>query len=192
MKELVLVLSVGLCVSPAAVLTQQKPAVGDATRKPAAARTTPRNPASAAQEIVREWFRRWNALDGSDAATARLIDLYLPRAIHQTEPSARQIGPVYYEGHEAIRKLAADFTKAAEQSAFAIDKTTAGPSQAEMFFMSEGPWGGPGIGVQYTGRYIDRTTKQRRSFPGFAVFHIENGKIRYARFYTTRDENRAE
>jgi hypothetical protein len=148
-----------------------------------------RAPAAAPQELVREWFRRWNALDGTDLTAKRFIDLYEPTAIHQTEPSEKQIGPVYYEGHEALRKLVDDFTRAATQSAFHIDKVTSGGKNVELFFMSEGPWDGPAVGVQYTGVYIDRNTKKRHSFPGFAVFHIENGKFRHVRFYTARDEN---
>jgi SnoaL-like domain len=148
-----------------------------------------RAPATAPQELVREWFRRWNALDGTDLTAKRFIDLYEPTAIHQTEPSEKQIGPVYYEGHEALRKLVDDFTKTATQIAFHIDKVVSGAKSVELFFMSEGPWDGPAVGVQYTGVYIDRNTKKRHSFPGFAVFYVENGKFRHARFYTTREEN---
>jgi SnoaL-like domain len=172
MKLLAFVGLVSLCAFAAPAVAQQK-----------------RVPASTPQELVREWFRRWNALDGSDAAAKRFIDLYQPTAIHQTEPSEKQIGPVYYEGHEALRKLVDDFTKATTQSAFQIDKVASGAKSVELFFRSEGPWDGPAVGVQYTGIYTDRITKKRHSFPGFSVFYIENGKIRYARFYTTRDEN---
>jgi hypothetical protein len=182
MKKLALLVVVCLCVLATQAIAQQKP-VASASRRPAA--TSP-------QELVREWFRRWNALDGSDAAAKRFIDLYQPTAIHQTEPSEKQIGPVYYEGHEALRKLVDDFAKAATQVAFQIDKVSSGPKSVELFFMSEGPWEGPAVGVQYTGTYADRITKKRHSFPGFAVFYIENGKIRHARFYTTRDENAGE
>jgi hypothetical protein len=172
MNKAVFVVLVSLCAFSAPGLAQQK-----------------RAPATGPHDVVREWFRRWNALDGTDATAKRFIDLYQATAIHQTEPSEKQIGPVYYEGHEALRKLVDDFTKAATQPAFQIDKVASGAKSVELFFMSEGPWNGPAVGVQYTGAYTDRSTKKRHSFPGFAVFYIESGKIRYARFYTTRDEN---
>ena len=172
MNKTALVVLVSLCAFAAPALAQQK-----------------RPPATGPQEVVREWFRRWNALDGSDATAKRFIDLYQATAIHQTEPSEKQVGPVYYEGHEALRKLVDDFTKAAAQPAFQIAKETSGAKSVELFFVSVGPWDGPAVGVQYTGAYTDRSTKRRHSFPGFAVFYIENAKIRYARFYTTRDEN---
>ena len=180
---------VGLCVFATPALAQQKPAYPTPTKPKPAASAVKRLPAAGPQELVREWFRRWNGLDGSDATAKRFIDLYQPTAIHQTEPSEKQIGPVYYEGHEALRKLVDDFTKTATQVAFHIDQVTSGAKSAELFFMSEGPWDGPAVGVQYTGVYTDRVTKKRHSFPGFAVFHIENGKFRHVRFYTTRDEN---
>lgn len=178
MNQLAFVVLVSFCAFAAPALAQQKPAAA-----------TKRLPATGPQELVREWFRRWNALDGSDATAKRFIDLYQPTAIHQTEPSEKQIGPVYYEGHEALRKLVDDFTKATAQPAFRIDKVASGAKSVELFFLSVGPWDGPAVGVQYTGIYTDRMTKKRHSFPGFAVFHIENGKIRHARFYTARDEN---
>jgi hypothetical protein len=189
MKMLALFLSVCL-VLPATGAGQQKPA-SDAAKKPAPT-TAQRASASTAQDLVREWFRRWNALDGTQETIKRFVELYQPDAIHQTEPSEKQIGPVYYEGHDAVRKMVSDFTNTAEQIAFAIEKVSAGTKSVELFFMSEGPWNGPAVGVQYIGTYTDRNTKKRHSFPGFAVFHIENGKIRYARFYTTRDENKGE
>jgi SnoaL-like domain len=181
-----------LCATEAIGLAQAKQASpGAGTKKPGAS-PAERAAVNSPQALVREWFRRWNALDGTEEATKRLVDLYRPDAIHQTGPSERQIGPVYYEGHEAIRKLASDFVRTAEQIAFAIEKTPAGGKGVELFFVSDGPWDGPAVGVQYLSAYTDRKTKKRHAFPGFAVFHIEKGKIRYARFYTTREENRGE
>lgn len=188
MNKLVLLGAVWLCALATVARAQQKPAYPTPAPKPSAP-AVKRVPATSPQEVVREWFRRWNALDGSEPAAKRFIDLYQPTAIHQTEPSEKQIGPVYYEGHAALRKLVEDFTRAATQPAFQIDKVAAGSKSVELFFMSEGPWDGPAVGVQYTASYTDRVTKKRHSFPGFAVFHIENGKLRHTRFYTARDEN---
>jgi hypothetical protein len=144
----------------------------------------------AAEGVVREWFRRWNALDGSESSIKRFLDLYQPDAMHQISPSEKQIGPVYLEGIDAIRKLAEDFTKVNTQPAFRIESTASSGPTSELFFTTVGPWGGPAIGVQYVALYTDRATKRRYSHPGFAVFHLHAGKISYARFYTTRDEKR--
>jgi hypothetical protein len=170
--------------------------VSAAGARPAISQTIPRTakPSAmkpvAAEEAVREWFRRWNALDGSESSTKRFLDLYQPDAMHQISPSEKQIGPVYLEGIDAIRKLADDFTRVNTQPAFRIESMSSSGKTSELFFGTVGPWGGSAIGVQYVAIYTDRATKKRYAQPGFAVFHIEDGKILYARFYTTRDEKR--
>jgi len=155
--------------------------------KPAAA--APSTP----EDVVREWFRRWNALDGSEASVNHLVDLYQPACVNQTPPSSRQIGPVYMEGPEGVRKLAADFTKSFTQPAYRIDSVAAGAGKpTELFYKTQGPWGGPAIAVQYTLVATVRETKERLTLPAFAVFHIDGGKIRYARFYFTPSETKAQ
>jgi hypothetical protein len=176
---------------------QEKPGRqgGGAPKPAAAAPASPKSPTSApapAEDVVREWFRRWNAVDGSAASIKRLVEMYQPAAIHQLPPSPKQIGPVFMEGHDAIQKMAEDFARASTMTAFRIE-ATAGPGggkPAEIFYKSQGPWGGPAIAVSFVAAYTDRASRKRHTYPGFAIFHIEAGKIRYARFYSSRDENR--
>jgi len=175
----------------------QKPARG----APAPAGAAPTAPApaqraaaaaSAPEEVVREWFRRWNALDGTEASVKRLIDLYTPDGINQVPPSATQIGSVYMVGPDGVRKMADDFLRDFTAPANRIDKIASDGKSAELFFKSQGPWGGPAVAVQYTQAATDKVTKKRYSLPAFAVFHIKDGKIRYARFYGSRVETREE
>src|SRR5215471_7819681 len=65
-----------------------------------------------AEQVVRDWFERWNALDGSDKATDHLLELYRPDATHQTSPAEKQMGAVVYEGRDQIRKMISDFAAA--------------------------------------------------------------------------------
>ena len=74
------------------------------------------------------------------------------------------------------------------ESAFRIETVTANEQSVKLFYVAAGPWGGPAVGVQYVGAYTDRQTKKRFMYPGAAFFHIKDGKILYARFYSTRDE----
>ncbi len=145
----------------------------------AQAPATPATP----EEIVREWFRRWNALDGTEASIKRLMDLYQPTGINQVPPSSRQIGSVYMEGQDGVRKMAEDFNKEFMSPANKVDT---------LFFKTQGPWGGPAVAVQYTQVATERATKKRLVLPAFAIFHIDGGKIRYARFYATPEETKAE
>jgi hypothetical protein len=174
----------------------QRPARGTppSTTGPSAGPASAQRPAalSTPEDVVREWFRRWNALDGTDASVRRLIDLYTPDCVNQVPPSAAQIGPVYMVGPDGVRKMADDFLRDFTLPADRIDKITAEGKSVELFYKTQGPWGGPAVAVQYTQEATDRVTKRRYSLPAFAVFHIRDGKIRYARFYGTRVETREE
>jgi ketosteroid isomerase-like protein len=145
-------------------------------------------PAPTAQSVVEEWFRRWNALDGSEASIQRFVDLYHPNAIHQAAPSGKQIGPVFLEAPAGIRKLAEDFSRANTDVAFRLETATANEKSQQLFYAAQGPWDGPAVGVQFVGAYTVRATKKRFFYPGAAFFHIKDGKILYARFYSARDE----
>src|SRR5262245_22555763 len=140
------------------------------------------------QSVVEEWFRRWNALDGSEASIQRFVDLYDANAVHQTTPSEKQIGPVFLEAREGIRKLAEDFSKANTEAAFRIETVTANEKSEQLFYVANGPWQGPGVAVQFVGAYTVRATKKRFFYPGAAFFHIKDGKILRARIYSARDE----
>jgi ketosteroid isomerase-like protein len=167
------------CLLPWLVSAQQKPAA-----PPAPAATNTQKP----EAVVDEWFRRWNALDGSEAALQSFLELYQPNAVHEVGPSGKQIGPVYFESRESIRKMAEDYAKANTESAYHVETVTANEVSSKLYYVTQGPWGGPAVSVQFVGAYTVRETKKRYFYPGAAFFHIQNGKIRYARFYSTRDE----
>ncbi len=46
----------------------------------------------------------------------------------------------------------------------------------------------PAVSVPFVGAYTVRETRKRYMYPGAAFFHIKDGKIIYARFYSSRDE----
>ena len=140
------------------------------------------------EEVVRLWFEHWNALDGSEQATNRLLELYLPGAFHQVGPTERQVGQVWFEGHAAIRKMIDDFAKANTEITFRIQAVTANEKSAEIVHLGEGPWGGPSAAVQYAAAYTTRKDKRRWMYPGAAFFQIQDGKIRGVRLYMARDE----
>jgi ketosteroid isomerase-like protein len=140
------------------------------------------------EEIVRQWFERWNRLDGSAEATAKFLELYRPDAFHQTGPNEKQLGEVRFEGHEKIRKMADDFGKANKDISFRIQAVTANEKAVELIHVAEGPWGGPSVAVQYGAAYTSRKDNRRWMYPGAAFFQIEDGKIRGVRLYMARDE----
>jgi hypothetical protein len=138
--------------------------------------------------IVEEWFLRWNALDGSPESIQRFVDLYHPNAMHQTTGTEKQIGPVFLEAPGGVRKLAEDFSRENTEAAFRFETATANELSEQLFYVTEGPWQGPAVAVQFVGAYTVRTTKKRFFYPGAAFFHIKDGKILHARFYSARDE----
>ena len=139
-------------------------------------------------QIVELWFRYFNALDGSDASVDRLLELYASDALHQVGPSSRQIGPVFYEGHAAIRKMAGDVGRTYTDLAYHVEYTTANEKSVQLMFTADGPWGGPAVAVEYTGAYTVKDTGKRYMVPGAAVFHIQSGKIRKVRLYEATSE----
>ena len=145
-------------------------------------------PQSKPGEIVHLWFERWNALDGSEEATHRLLELYLPDAFHQIGPSEKQMGPVRFVGHAAIRKMVDDFTRTNTEISFRIDTVAANEKTVQIIHIGEGPWGGASVAVQYSAAYTARKDKRRWMYPGAAFFQIQNGKIRGVRLYMARDE----
>ena len=140
------------------------------------------------QQIVEEWFIRWNALDGTEAAANRLLELYALDSLHMTGPNVRQIGTAVFEGRDGIRRMADDFAKANTQIAFHIEYTTANELSRRLFHTADGPWGDLGIAVEYVGAYTVRETNKRYMYPGAAFFQIQSGKIRRLRLYIASAE----
>jgi hypothetical protein len=146
------------------------------------------------EELVREWFRRLNALNGSQETIDRFVELYHPEALLESGPSERQMGPVYYEGHELIRKWAADFSRThvpiPETAFFAIVLRTVDEKTAEVFYVAQTPWAATGVAVEFTGRYIVPQTNQSFMAFGTALFLYRDGKIAKLRLYIPREEIR--
>jgi hypothetical protein len=140
------------------------------------------------EDVLREWFERWNALDGSEETTNHLLELYLPNAIHQVPPSEHQIGAVVLEGQAAIQGMIEEFAEVHTDLAFRIEWATANEESRQLFHSAEGPWGGTSVGVQYVGVYTLRENSKRFMYPGAAFFQIREGRIRNARFYMVKDE----
>jgi len=145
-------------------------------------------PQAKPEDVVRLWFERWNALDGSEPATAKLLELYLPNAFHQTGPNEKQMGQVWFEGHAAIRKMAEDFAKVHSEISFRIAPVVANETTVEIIHVAKAPWGGISAAVEYVAAYTTRKDNRRWMVPGAAFFQIQDGKIRGVRLYSARDE----
>ena len=146
------------------------------------------NPTMKPEDIVRQWFERWNKLDGSEETTNKLLELYRPDAFHQIGPNEKQLGEVRFEGQDKIRKMIDDFVKANKNISFRIQAVSANEKAVEIIHVADGPWGGPSVAVQYGAAYTSRKDNRRWMYPGAAFFQIQDGKIRGARFYMARDE----
>jgi ketosteroid isomerase-like protein len=139
-------------------------------------------------DVVIQWFERWNALDGTPAATDKLLELYQPGAYHQTGPSEKQLGALRFEGQAGIRKMIDDFAKVNHEITVRIQQATGNEKSAEIIHVGDGPWGGVSVAVEYAAAYTTRKDNRRWMYPGAAFFQIQDGKIRGARFYMARDE----
>ncbi|MBI4473635.1 MAG: hypothetical protein HY646_13285, partial [Acidobacteria bacterium] len=89
-------------------------------------------PEAKPEEIVHQWMTEWTRLDGADVSAARFADLYLPDGVHETGPSARQIGIVRYEGRSDIRTMAKNFGAAHTEITFRIATVTANEKSSDI------------------------------------------------------------
>jgi ketosteroid isomerase-like protein len=154
----------------------------------AQSQTTSPPPQTKADDVVRLWFERWNALDGSDAATDKLLELYRPDAFHQTSPNDKQLGQVRFEGRTSIRQMIDEFAKTNKDITFRIDSATGNEKSVQVISVAELPWNASSASVQFIGAYTTRKDNRRWMTPGAAFFQIQNGKITGARFYIPRAE----
>ena len=138
---------------------------------------------SEAEQIVLDWFERWNALDGSDEATEHVVGLYRSDAMHQVGPNPRQIGPVVFDGAAAIRKMTADFARDHTDLTYRIQTVTANEQSTDLLHVAEGPWSGLGVAVEFVAVYTEKASGTRFMHPGAIFFQIQDGKIRRARTY---------
>jgi len=140
------------------------------------------------EQVVRDWFERWNALDGSDKAIDRFMELYRPDATHQTSPSEKQMGAVVFEGRDQIRQMVKEFSTLNKEIAFHLLVVSANEKSSDMLHFADGPWGGLSVALQYVGAYTRKGDNTRWMYPGAAFFQIQDGKIRHVRMYMCREE----
>src|SRR5262245_28509572 len=145
-------------------------------------------PAAKPEDVVRDWMQRWTELDGSDASAKKFADLYIPGGVHETGPNARQKGLVYFEGQSDIEKMAKAFGEANSDITFRIAATTANEKSVDLIHVTDGPWGGQSISIEYVTAYTQKKDKKRYMSPGAAFIQIQNGKIRRTRLYAPREE----
>ena len=135
------------------------------------------------EQVVLNWFNRWNALDGSDSATEKVLELYRADAMHLRGPNSRQVGLVTFNGADAIRKMVSDFARDNELINYRIQSVTALGVSSNLLHTSAGPWGGVGVGVEFVAVYTERDTDRRFMHPGAMFFQIQEGRIRRLRTY---------
>ena len=140
------------------------------------------------EDIVRLWFERWNALDGSEQTTGKLLELYRPDAFHQTSPTEKQVGQVRYDGQDSIRKMIENFASSNKEITYRIDSATGNEKSVQVIHVAEAPWGGWSAAVQFVGAYTTKKDNRRWMAPGSAFFQIQDGKLRGARFYIPLEE----
>lgn len=150
-----------------------------------------------AKDLVRDWFRRWNALDGSAESVSRFVELYKPNALHETGPQGELIGTAFYQGHDMIRKLAENTGKTNCRQAYYIKTRTSldqigdggGSKTAELITAAPSPIGGISVAVELGASYDNRETKKRFMAPGAAFFDVQDGKIVRLRMYYSKGEH---
>lgn len=135
------------------------------------------------EELVLEWFKRWNALDGSKESIDRFVDLYKPDAVLLMSPRENQIGPAFYDGHDLIRKMAEELSKQYKRMAFFIKSRTEDEKTAEVITTTQAPWGATAAAVEFGGSWDLRENGKRFMVPGAAFFEFKDGKISRLRIY---------
>ncbi len=141
-----------------------------------------------AQQTVQEWFRRWNALDGSDESINRFLELHQADALLMVGPPEDQIGLVFYEGQDEIRRMAKDLSDKYTRLAYYIKVRTVSEKTSDLLFASPTPWGGVSVTTEFGGSKDFRDTGKRLMVPGAAFFDIQEGKIKRLRIYYARGE----
>lgn len=151
---------------------------------------TPAPPAPDA--LVREWFARLNALDGSEDAFRKFVDLYRPEALQQVGPGETQYGPVYLQDRRQIdwwiRDFFATHTPIPETTYFALRVQTVNEKTANVIHATETPWGHQGGAAEFTARYVDRRSGKGFMLSGAAFFQFHAGQIVRLRLYIPREE----
>jgi hypothetical protein len=154
-------------------------------------------PALNAENLVRQWLKRLNALAdsvseksaSSEPLVAQFIELYDPSALQLTGPNENQMGTVIYSGLEGVRKWAGDFARTYSHAEFRIQEHTQEVKTAALFHTATAPWGGLDVAVELGGFYTLRQNQKKYSAPGAAFFDFTpDGKIKFLRLFMQKDE----
>jgi hypothetical protein len=155
-------------------------------------------PALDADKLVREWFRRLNALDDwwitfdgkeePEAVVEKMVELYAPDVLQFVDPEPDQLGTVMLSGPAGIRKWADNFARTRVQLAYRLQDQTLKEMTADVIMTSVPPWGGLAAAVEFTAFYTERESRRRFFGPGVAVFQFnEEGKVRRLRFLVPKE-----
>ena len=103
-------------------------------------------PALDAEKLVREWFRRLDALDDwwitvdgkeePEAVVEKMVELYAPDALQFVDPEPDQLGTVMLSGHAGIRKWADNFARTRVQLAYRLQNQTLKEVTADVIMTS--------------------------------------------------------
>jgi hypothetical protein len=150
-----------------------------------------------AKDLVRNWFRRWNALDGSVESVSKFVELYKPNALHETGPQGETIGTAFYQGSDMIRKLAENTGKINCRQAYYIKTRTSldqvgdggGSKTVELITAAPSPLGWISVAVELGASYDNRESKKRFMAAGAVFFDIQDEKITRLRMYYSKGEH---
>src|SRR5262245_14940058 len=144
------------------------------------------------EEAVQEWFKRINALNGTEESVNRLLEMYQADALQQTGPSEKQLGQVIYQNRRQIQKWIVDFSKThvaiPDVAFFSIRVQTINEKTAELLSTGQTPWGDSIASAEFTARYMDPESKKGYMLFGAAFFQFRDGKISRLRLYMPREE----
>jgi len=144
------------------------------------------------EEAVQEWFKRINAMDGTEESVNRLLEMYQADALQQTGPSEKQLGQVVYQDRRQIQKWIVDFSKThvaiPDVAFFSIKVQTINEKTSELLSSGQTPWGDTLASVEFTTRYMDPESKKGYMAFGAAFFQFRDGKISRLRLYMPREE----
>ncbi len=144
------------------------------------------------EELVQEWFKRLNELDGSEEALTLFVDLYEPDALQQVGPVGRQFGPVFYQDRRQIQMWGREFARTHKPipdiTYFGVRLQTVNEKTAQLVYTVQAPWDDTGAAVEFTGRYLDPESNKGFMVSGAAFFQFRNGRIWRARLYMPREE----
>jgi hypothetical protein len=167
------------------ILGQEKAAPAEASK-----------PVLSAENLVREWLKRLNALadwvptkDGPTQLVEKFAELYDPAALQLTGPNPNQMGTVIYSGLEGVRKWAGDFARTYSHAEYRIQEHTQQVKTAALFYTAGAPWGSLDVAVELGTFYSMRESQKKFSTPGAAFFDFTpEGKIKFLRLFLQKDE----